>query len=160
MAHIPSIRLYSTEIVVSSAWFFHFLTLIFLSFGIYTSFVCVYNLTRGLAGRTFANWWLRHSKRQHVFVRKLIRVMYNVRTSLFWRNKIIHCLISRRVSEKNRQFHTDASWKWKIMLFYRKTGHFSRSSKKQGNFILRLCAFCSSELGKVFFFDFRIECIF
>ena len=29
------------------------------------------SLTRGLAGRTFANWWLRH---QHVFVRKLIRV--------------------------------------------------------------------------------------
>ena len=66
MAHIPSIRLYSTEIVVSSAWFFHFLALIFLPFGIYTSFVCV----------------------------------YNVRTSLLWRNKIILCLISRRVSKK------------------------------------------------------------
>ena len=66
MAHIPSIRPYSTETVVSSTWFFHFPALLFLSFGIYTSFVCV----------------------------------YNVRTSLFWRNKIIHCLISRRVSEK------------------------------------------------------------
>ena len=66
MAHIPSIRPYSTETVVSSTWFFRFPALIFLSFGIYISFVCV----------------------------------YNVRTSLFWRNKIIHCSISRRVSEK------------------------------------------------------------
>ena len=31
-------------------------------------------LTRGLAGRMVANWWLRSTKRQHVFVRKLIRV--------------------------------------------------------------------------------------
>ena len=38
MAHIPSIRPYSTETVVSSTWFFHFPTLIFLSFGIYTSY--------------------------------------------------------------------------------------------------------------------------
>ena len=42
------------------------------------------------------------------------------------------------------------------MLYYRKTGHFSRSSKKQGNFILHLCAFCLSELDEVFFFDLRI----
>ena len=130
MGHIPSIRPYSTETVVSSTRFFHFLALIFLSFGIYASFVCV----------------------------------YNVRTSLFWRNKIIHCLISRRVSEKIdnsiQMLHENASWKWKIMLYYRKTGHFSRYSKKQGNFILRLCALCSSELDKVFFFDCRIECVF
>ena len=66
MAHIPSIRPYSSETVVSSTWFFHFPALIFLSFGIYSSFICV----------------------------------HNVRTSLFRRNKIIHCLISRRVSEK------------------------------------------------------------
>ena len=65
MGHIPSIRPYSTETVVSSTWFFHFPALIFLSFGIYTSIVCV----------------------------------YNVRTSLFWKNKIIHCLIARRVAE-------------------------------------------------------------
>ena len=64
--YIPSIRKYSTETVVSSTWFVRFPALIFLSFGIYTSFVCV----------------------------------YNVCTSLFWRNKIIHCQISRRVSEK------------------------------------------------------------
>ena len=37
-----------------------------------------YDLTRGLAGRMVANWWLRHSQRQHVFVRKLIRVSYDV----------------------------------------------------------------------------------
>ena len=66
MTHIPSICPYSTETVVSSNWFFHFPALIFLSFGFYTFFVCV----------------------------------YNVHTSLFLRNKIIHCLISRRVSEK------------------------------------------------------------
>ena len=46
------------------------------------------------------------------------------------------------------------------MLYYRKTGHFSSSSKKQENFILRLCDFFSSELDKVFFFDYIIECIF
>ena len=55
-----------SETVVNSTSFFHFPALIFLSFGIYTLFVCV----------------------------------YYVRTSLFWRNKIILCLISRRVPEK------------------------------------------------------------
>ena len=38
-----------------------------------------HDLTRGLAGRMVANWWLRHcsTKRQHVFVRKLIRVNHD-----------------------------------------------------------------------------------
>ena len=76
MAHTPSIRPYSTETVVSSTWFFRFPALIFLSFGIYTSFVCV----------------------------------YNVRTSLFWRNKN-HSLPNFKTNLwKNRQFSPVVKW--------------------------------------------------